>query len=157
MGSSETIVASRVVLPEPPLTRLPSLTFLSEMRPVIGARTSVHSKFSCGGLLCRLGDLQLRLGDGKAGGALVVVAAGYGVRSNQWLGALYIGGRHFDLCPGAGNLGLGAVEGDGKRTLVDREQRVAGLDHGAVDEIHFVDEARYARAHLHRFHGDEAA
>ena len=46
MGSRDTIVARSVVLPEPPLTRLPSLTFLSEMRPVIGARTSVHSKFS---------------------------------------------------------------------------------------------------------------
>ena len=30
-----------------PLTRLPSLTFLSEMRPAIGALTSVHSKLNC--------------------------------------------------------------------------------------------------------------
>ena len=141
MGSSETIVAINVVVPEPPLTRLPSLTFLSEIRPAIGALTSVHSKLSWADLLCRLGDLQLRLRNGKIGRALIVVAPRDSVRSDKRLGALDIGGGDLDLSRSAGDLGFGALHGDGERPLVDGEKEITLFDGGPVNEVHLVDEA----------------
>src|SRR6185369_8811599 len=47
IGSSETMVASIVVVPpEPPVTRLPRETRRSPIRPVMGARNSVNSRSS---------------------------------------------------------------------------------------------------------------
>ncbi len=46
MGSSDTIVVSSVAPVSPPLIRLPASTRRSEIRPEIGARTSVHSRLS---------------------------------------------------------------------------------------------------------------
>jgi hypothetical protein len=47
IGSMETMVASKLVLPPaPPVTKLPCVTRRSPMRPVIGALSSVYSRSS---------------------------------------------------------------------------------------------------------------
>jgi hypothetical protein len=46
MGSSDTIVVSKVELALPPLIKLPLVTSSREMRPVMGARTRVKLRSS---------------------------------------------------------------------------------------------------------------
>ena len=64
----------------------------------------------------------------------------------QWLGASDIGFGKFDLRLLPGHLGVGAIDSDLKRSLVEREQQITSLDQRAFLEMDLLDEAGNARA-----------
>ena len=75
---------------------------------------------------------------------------GDGARADQRGAALDLQLGQVDLRLVARDVGLGAVDGDLVRPLVDGEQRIADVDDLAVLEMQLVDEARDAGAHLDR-------
>ena len=158
IGSIDTMVASSVVLPPvPPVTRLPGETRRSPMRPVTGA--------------LQLGELEIELG--LAHRRLLRCDRGLGVRaacvrcskvcslmvrsrSSCWPRARSASAKaRLDLRLGQVRARL--VERGLERPLIDGEQEVALLDDLAVLEMHLVEVARHARAHLDRIDRDEAA
>ena len=138
----------------PPVTRLPASTFLSEMRPEMGARTSAHSRFSSAALrLARLAascasatlEVDLRCSNTWSDRTFVL-ASGSARSTSERASSSWACSRVMSA--------LGGLDGDFERTLVDGEQQIALFHQRAVGEVHLVDEARHARAHLdavHRF------
>ena len=158
IGSSETMVASIVVVPPaPPVTRLPGETRRSPIRPATGARNSVNSRSSSAWRTAASLAATEAARRAEGLGALVEGLLGQGAVAHELLGAIEIGF-------GEGEIGLGLRQralrlGDGvlERPLVDGEQQIALLDHLAVAEMDLIEIARDAGAHLDRIHRDEAA
>ena len=75
-----------------------------------------------------LGRQQLRARDVEVGLALVEFAHRRRGGLHQFLGALVVGDVQHDLRLGAHHVGLGGVDGELERPLVDGEQQIALLD-----------------------------
>ena len=144
------MAASRVAPCWPPWIRLPASTLRSEMRPAIGARTSVQSRLSSAERRAASAALSWALRHVEVGLALVVFLLGDGPRRDQRRAALDLQLGQVDLRLVARDVGLGAFDGDLVGPLVDGEQRIAGIDELAVLEMQLVDEARDAGADLDR-------
>ena len=99
----------------------------------------------------------LRAGDVQVGLALIEHAHRRRRGLHQFLGALVVGLVQHDLRLGAHHVGLGGIDGELERPLVDGEQQVALLDGAAVAEMHLVDVAGDAGPDLDALHGLEAA
>ena len=65
--------------------------------------------------------------------------------------------RELDLCLGARDVGLGRLDGNFERTLVERKEEVAFLYVRAFLEVHLLDESADARPEFDARHGLEAA
>jgi hypothetical protein len=159
IGSTETMVASSVVLaPLPPVTRLPTETRRSPMRPSTGARSSEYSLrsssaewtiASCAATeasATRLGLLALI--EGLLGDGLVV---------EKLLAAREIGFGEGEVGARLREIGAHLVERDLKRPVIDDEQEVAFLHRLAVGEMNLGQVPGDARTHLDRIDGDETA
>ena len=95
-----------------------------------------------------LGGLELGLGDRECGLALVVLGVGNVPGLDQGRAALDLQLGDVDLRLHARHIGLGALDRDLERPLVDGEQRIADIDDLAVLEVDLVDEARDAGSHF---------
>ena len=147
-----------VLPPVPPVTRLPTDTRRSPIRPSTGARSSlILIEIELGGIHHRL--LRGNGGFGNAFGlrALVVGLVGDASccatepgRAQIALGEGQVGAR---LC----KIGAHLFERDLERPAVDGEEEVALLHHLAVGEMDARKIAGQPRANLDRIDGDEAA
>ena len=109
-----------------------------------------------GVLQVRLGTLQRPDRTVQVGAALVDVARRDRAVLGQALGALDFILGELDLGLGARDFGAGHVDGQFVRPLIDGKEQVALLDERAVGEMHAVDEAGDAGAHVDLFTGLEA-
>ena len=105
----------------------------------------------------RLGRHLLRAGDVEIGLALIEFAHRRRRGLHQLLGALIVGDVQHHLRLGADHVGLRRIHRELERALVDGEQQIALFDGAAVAEMHLVDVARDAWAHLDACRGLEPA
>ena len=98
-----------------------------------------------------------RLGDALGLRALVEGLLGDGLVAHELLAAREIGLGEGEVGSRLRQIGARLVERVLERPLVDGEQQVALLDHLPVLEMHLVEIAGDARAHLDRIDRDEAA
>ena len=142
------MVASRVAPLWPPWIRLPGSTLRSEMRPLSGAVTSVHSRLSwalrraaSAALSCALATARFDLRVSLSASVMVREPISAAPRLDLQVGEL-------DLRLVARHVGRRRFDGDLVGPLVDGEQRIARIDPLAVLEMQLVDEARDAGADL---------
>ncbi len=137
--------------------RLPASTRRSEIRPAIGARTSVHSRLSSACLSAASSEPTA-----PAASRCVDLRVSNSRSVTVWLcdqrrRALDVEGRDLELGARALEVGLGLLDRELVGTRIDHEQQVALLDDLAVLEMDGIDEAGNARAHFDRRHRREAA
>ena len=148
---------SRVAVGGPACTRFPSVTSARLTRPLIGERTSVHSRLSRAVATVRLRRPHRGLALGLAGGARIVLLLGDRLDRDQPPGPVHIPRRQLGAGPGDLDLGLRPRQLGGVRPGIDLEEDLALADFLSFLEGHPADEARDPRADFHRVHRLEPA
>ena len=150
------MTVSKVAPDWPPAIRLPGSTRRLEMRPAIGARTSVQSRLSSA---CRAAASSEATWAAASRSFARRVSNSRSVR--VWLrtsgrGALHVERGDFELGLGAFDIRLGLLDRDPIGARIDDEQEIALLDDLAFLEMDGIDEAGDPGAHLDRLHRLEA-
>src|SRR5580700_4991051 len=156
MGSIDTMTLNSVAPVCPPEMRLPASTRLSEIRPAMGARTSVHSRLSWACFKAALAEASWpeasRWMDFRVSNSRSVSVA-----LQQWRRAIDVLGRDVELRLRPFDIGFRLLDGDLVRALIDDEQQVVLLDDLPFLEMNGVDESGNPGADFDRLQCGEAA